>query len=40
LLDLKSELESSDEDGERFPLSDSRSEKERLGRKRTRTNPM
>jgi len=40
LLDLKGELESSDEEGERFPVSDSRSEKERLGRKRTRTNPV
>ncbi|KAH8980932.1 hypothetical protein EDB86DRAFT_3087530 [Lactarius hatsudake] len=40
LLDLKGELDSSDEEGERFPLSDSRSEKERLGRKRTRTNPV
>lgn len=38
LLDLKGE--SSDEEAERFPLSDSRSEKERLGRKRTRTNPV
>ena len=38
LLDMKGELESSDEEGERFPLSDSRSEKERLGRKRPRTN--
>jgi hypothetical protein len=40
LLDMKGELESSDEEAERFPLSDSRSEKERLGRKRTRTNPV
>jgi hypothetical protein len=40
LLDMKGELVSSDEEGERFPLSDSRSEKERLGRKRTRTNPV
>ena len=41
LLDLKGELlESSDEEGERFPVSDSRSDKERLGRKRTRTNPV
>ena len=40
LLDIKGELESSEEEGERFPLSDSRSEKERLGRKRTRTNPV
>lgn len=38
--DLKGELESSDEEAERFPVSDSRSEKERLGRKRTRTGPM
>ncbi|KAI0306387.1 hypothetical protein B0F90DRAFT_1814295 [Multifurca ochricompacta] len=37
---LKGEFESSDEEAERFPLSDSRSEKERLGRKRTRTGPM
>jgi hypothetical protein len=40
LLDMKGELESSDDEGERFPLSDSRSEKERHGRKRTRTNPV
>ncbi len=38
LHDLKGE--SSDEEAERFPLSDSRSERERLGRKRTRTGPM
>jgi len=38
LHDLKGE--SSDEEAERFPVSDSRSERERLGRKRTRTGPM
>jgi hypothetical protein len=38
--DLKGDTESSDEEAERFPVSDSRSEKERLGRKRTRTGPM
>lgn len=37
LHDLKGDTESSDEEAERFPVSDSRSEKERLGRKRTRT---
>ncbi|KAI0256895.1 hypothetical protein BJV78DRAFT_1150787 [Lactifluus subvellereus] len=40
LHDLKAEAESSDEEAERFPVSDSRSEKERLTRKRTRTGPM
>ena len=40
LHDLKGETESSDEEAERFPVSDSRSERERLGRKRTRTGPM
>jgi len=40
LHDLKGDTESSDEEAERFPVSDSRSEKERLGRKRTRTGLM
>ena len=40
LHDLKGDTESSDEEAERFPVSDSRSERERLGRKRTRTGPM
>jgi len=40
LLDLKGDTESSDEEAERFPVSDSRSDKERLSRKRTRTGPM
>jgi hypothetical protein len=38
--DFKGQVESSDEEAERFPVSDSRSEKERHGRKRTRTGPM
>jgi hypothetical protein len=37
---LKGEFESSDEEAERFPLSDSRSEKERHSRKRARTGLM
>ncbi|KAF8503372.1 hypothetical protein F5888DRAFT_1607090, partial [Russula emetica] len=40
LRGLKGELESSDEEAERFPVSDSRSERERHSRKRTRTGPM
>ena len=40
LHNLKGDTESSDEEAERFPVSDSRSEKERLGRKRTRTGLM
>jgi hypothetical protein len=40
LHDLKGDTESSDEEAERFPVSDSRSERERLGRKRTRTGYM
>ncbi len=37
---LKGEIVSSDEEAERFPVSDSRSERERHSRKRTRTGPM
>ena len=39
-LPVKGEFESSDEEAERFPVSDSRSEKERHSRKRARTGLM
>jgi hypothetical protein len=40
LHELKGDTDSSDEEAERFPVSDSRSDKERLGRKRIRTSHM
>ncbi|KAI0273400.1 hypothetical protein BC834DRAFT_965934 [Gloeopeniophorella convolvens] len=40
IRDRMGEGELSEDEGERFPVSDSRSEKERVGRKRARTGPM